>query len=50
MERALSRLKNWKILRDCRIKGNGVHQTMPGSARLHNLAYRFTHAPTRDNL
>lgn len=37
-EHALSRLKNWKILRDCRLKGNGFHQAMPGIARLHNLA------------
>jgi len=35
---ALSRLKNWKILRDCRLKGDGVHQAMLGVARLHNLA------------
>lgn len=38
MEHALSRLKNWKILRDCRLKDNGVHQAMLGIARLHNLA------------
>jgi hypothetical protein len=31
-------LKNWKILRDCRLKGHGVHQAMLGIARLHNLA------------
>jgi hypothetical protein len=36
-EHALSRLKNWKILRDCRLKGDGVHQAMLGIARLHNL-------------
>lgn len=35
---ALSRLKTWKIPRDCRLKGNGVHQAMLGMARLHNLA------------
>ncbi|MFC5639627.1 IS5/IS1182 family transposase, partial [Streptomyces bullii] len=29
---------NWKILRDCRLKSNGVHQAMLGIARLHNLA------------
>ncbi|MDF2272648.1 IS5/IS1182 family transposase, partial [Streptomyces coacervatus] len=29
---------NWRILRDCRLKGNGVHQAMLGIARLHNLA------------
>ncbi|GAB7101980.1 hypothetical protein JCM4814A_42020 [Streptomyces phaeofaciens JCM 4814] len=38
VEHVLSRLKNWKILRDCRLKGNGVHQAMLGIARLHNLA------------
>ncbi|MFF6984667.1 transposase, partial [Streptomyces sp. NPDC008343] len=38
VEHALSRLKNWKILRDCRLKDNGVHQAMLGIARLHNLA------------
>ncbi|MFD6028530.1 transposase [Streptomyces griseoluteus] len=38
VEHALSRLKNWKTLRDCRLKGNGVHQAMLGIARLHNLA------------
>ncbi|MEU7206737.1 transposase [Streptomyces sp. NPDC045470] len=38
IEHALSRLKNWKVLRDCRLKGNGVHEAMLGIARLHNLA------------
>ncbi|WSK66637.1 transposase (plasmid) [Streptomyces sp. NBC_01281] len=38
VEHALSRLKNWNILRDCRLKGAGVHQAMLGIARLHNLA------------
>lgn len=37
-EHALSRLENWKILRDCRLKGNGVHQAALGIARLHNMA------------
>lgn len=37
-EHALSRLKNWKILRDCPQNGNRVHQAMLGIARLHNLA------------
>ncbi|MDQ1019943.1 hypothetical protein QFZ43_006492 [Streptomyces afghaniensis] len=36
--RLVARLKNWKILRDCRLKGNGVHQAMLSIARLHNLA------------
>ncbi|MDQ1005732.1 hypothetical protein QFZ82_000216 [Streptomyces sp. V4I23] len=34
----LSRLKNWKVLRDCRLRGKGVHQAMLGLARLDNLA------------
>ncbi|QGY71608.1 IS5/IS1182 family transposase, partial [Streptomyces rimosus R6-500] len=29
---------NWKILRDCRLKGSGVHQAILGIARLHNTA------------
>lgn len=35
---AIARMKTWKILRDCRLKGDGVHHAMLGSARLHNLA------------
>jgi hypothetical protein len=38
IEHVFSRMKNWKILRDCRLKGDGVHQAMLGIARLHNLA------------
>jgi hypothetical protein len=30
-------MKTWKILRDCRLKGDGVHHAMLGIARLHNL-------------
>lgn len=30
-------MKTWKILRDCRLKGDGVHHAMLGSARLHNV-------------
>lgn len=37
VEHAFARLKSWKILRDCRLKGNGVHHAMLGIARLHNL-------------
>ncbi|MGV9995294.1 IS5/IS1182 family transposase, partial [Streptomyces sp. NPDC003374] len=32
-----ARMKSWKILRDCRLKGDGVHHAMLGIARLHNL-------------
>jgi hypothetical protein len=28
-------MKGWKILRDCRLKGDGVHYAMHGIARLH---------------
>jgi hypothetical protein len=38
VEHALSRLKTWKILRHCRLKGNGIYQVMLGIVRLHNLA------------
>ncbi len=31
-------MKAWEILRDYRLKGNGVHDAMLGIARLHNLA------------
>ncbi|MFF3375684.1 transposase [Streptomyces sp. NPDC002680] len=37
VEHTFARMKGWKILRDCRLKGNGVHHAMPGIARLHNL-------------
>ncbi|WP_404816109.1 transposase [Streptomyces thermolineatus] len=38
VEHTFARMKSWKILRDCRLKGNGVHHAMLGIARLHNLA------------
>ncbi|MFF8641111.1 transposase [Streptomyces sp. NPDC015345] len=37
VEHAFARMKTWKILRDCRLKGDGVRQAMCGIARLHNL-------------
>jgi hypothetical protein len=37
VEHVFARMKNWKILRDCRLKGDGVHTAMLGIARLHNL-------------
>ncbi|MFE2432755.1 transposase [Streptomyces sp. NPDC059373] len=37
VEHVFARMKTWKILRDCRLKGNGVHHAMLGIARLHNL-------------
>ncbi|MBB4887891.1 hypothetical protein FHS38_003959 [Streptomyces netropsis] len=30
-------MTSWKILRDCRLKGDGVHHAMLGITRLHNL-------------
>lgn len=37
VEHAFARMKSWKILHDCRLKGDGVHDAMLGVARLHNL-------------
>ncbi|MFI6580238.1 transposase [Embleya sp. NPDC050493] len=37
VEHVFARMKTWKILRDCRLKGAGVHHAMLGIARLHNL-------------
>jgi hypothetical protein len=38
IEHAFARMETWKILRDCRLRGDGVHHAMHGIARLHNLA------------
>jgi hypothetical protein len=32
VEHALSRLKNWKVLRGCRLQGNSVRQAVLGIA------------------
>ncbi|MEU2394988.1 transposase [Streptomyces sp. NPDC007369] len=37
VEHVFARMKTWKILRDCRLKGEGVHHAMAGIARMHNL-------------
>ncbi|WP_369275593.1 transposase [Streptomyces sp. R11] len=37
VEHVFARMKTWKVLRDCRLKGDGVHHAMLGIARLHNL-------------
>ncbi len=37
VEHVFARMKTWKILRDCRLQGDGVHHAMLGIARLHNL-------------
>ncbi|WP_328552947.1 transposase family protein [Streptomyces sp. NBC_00358] len=39
VEHVFARMKTWKILRDCRLKGDGVHHAMLGIARMHNLAF-----------
>ncbi|MDQ1022575.1 hypothetical protein QF035_000157 [Streptomyces umbrinus] len=38
VEHVFARMKTWKVLRDCRLKGDGVHHAMLGIARLHNLS------------
>ncbi|SED67028.1 transposase [Streptomyces sp. Ag109_O5-10] len=38
VEHVFARMKTWKILRDCRLKGDGVHHAILGIARMHNLA------------
>nr|WP_223772445.1 transposase family protein [Streptomyces sp. 135] len=38
VEHTFARMKTWKVLRDCRLKGDGVHHAMLGIACLHNLA------------
>ncbi|CAL9666866.1 hypothetical protein SUDANB126_07288 [Streptomyces sp. enrichment culture] len=38
VEHAFSRMKTYKILRGCRLRGDGVHHAILGVARLHNLA------------
>jgi hypothetical protein len=38
VEHAFARMKTWKVLRDCRLRGNGVAVAILGIARLHNLA------------
>jgi hypothetical protein len=37
VEHAFASMKVWKVLRDCRLRGNGVAEAMAGIARLHNL-------------
>lgn len=37
-EHAFTRMKTWKVLRACRLKGDGAHHdAMLGIARLHSL-------------
>jgi hypothetical protein len=37
VEHVFARMKCWKILRHCRLRGDGVHHAMRAIARLHNL-------------
>ncbi|MFJ2838737.1 transposase [Nocardia sp. NPDC087230] len=39
VEHAFARMKTWKILRDCRLRGDGVAVAMSGVATLANLAH-----------
>ncbi|WP_051731716.1 transposase [Kitasatospora phosalacinea] len=38
VEHVLAGMKTWKILLDRRLKGDGVHHAMLGTARMHNRA------------
>ncbi|MEU5036139.1 transposase family protein [Streptomyces rubiginosohelvolus] len=38
VEHTFARMKMWTTLRDCRLKGDGVHHAMLGIARLHNIS------------
>ncbi|USQ85615.1 transposase family protein [Streptomyces phaeoluteigriseus] len=38
VEHAIGRLKNYKILRDCRQRGDGLHHAVQAVAHMHNLA------------
>nr|WP_107911457.1 transposase family protein [Streptomyces chartreusis] len=38
VEHTFARMKNYKILRDCRQRGNGLHHAVRAVAHMHNLA------------
>ncbi|CAM5331990.1 IS5 family transposase ISStsp6 [Streptomyces alboniger] len=38
VDHVFARMKCWKILRDCRLKGDGVQYAMLGITRLHHLS------------
>ncbi len=38
IEHVFARMKTWKILRDCRLKDDGVHHAVSAIAHLYNLA------------
>ncbi|MFI9556310.1 transposase family protein [Nonomuraea endophytica] len=38
VEHVFARMKNYKILRDCRQRGRGLHHAVQAVAHMHNLA------------
>ncbi|MFI6645307.1 transposase [Streptomyces sp. NPDC050504] len=38
VEHTFARMKNWKILRDCRQRGDGLHHAVQAVTAMHNLA------------
>jgi hypothetical protein len=38
VEHTFARMKNWKVLRDCRQQGDGLHHAVQAVATMHNLA------------
>jgi hypothetical protein len=38
VEHAFARMKTYKILRDCRVRGDGLHHAVQAVAHMHNLA------------
>ncbi len=38
VEHVIGRMKNHKILRDCRQRGDGLHHAIQAGAHMHNLA------------
>jgi hypothetical protein len=39
VKHTFARMKTCKILRDCHLKGDGIHHAMLGITRLHNLTH-----------
>ncbi|MGW9597537.1 transposase family protein [Streptomyces chartreusis] len=52
VEHAIGRMKNYKILRDCRQRGEGLHHAVQAVAAMHNLdlTYEQTTLLTRSGL
>ncbi|MEU5768468.1 transposase family protein, partial [Streptomyces asoensis] len=38
VEHVIGRMKNYKILRDCRQRGDGLHHAVQAVAHMHNIA------------